>query len=185
MPSPLHVPHSRMDKMVFRWLDGYAEHTPGTEAFHGVSTLLGNDSEVQPDAVLMTVAGSSVHQPIADVGPVIGAPELVVEIAASTAPIDLFEKRALYEREGVWEYLVILVRKPERVLWFVRRREQFEELNPGGDGLFRSEVFPGLGLDPAALLQGNSARVREVVEQGLATAEHTDFVQQLGSAHSG
>jgi hypothetical protein len=61
----------------------------------------------------------------------------------------------------------------------VLRNGQFEELAPGGDGILRSEVFPGLWLDPAALLQRDSTRIREVLQQGLATPEHAAFVARL------
>ena len=185
MPSPLHIRHGRMDPQIQGWLRDYCMGTPGVEVLAGVTTLLGPDSEVQPDAALLTVAGSNVREPLPEDGFVHGAPELVVEIAMSTAPFDLFEKKELYERYGVQEYVVVLVREPTEVLWFVRRGDKFEKLELGGDGFFRSEVFPGLWLDPAALVQRNAARVREVVEQGLATAEHADFVQQLESAQAG
>lgn len=39
-----------------------------------------------------------------------GAPELVVEIAANTATIDLREKKRAYRRNGVKEYIVWQVR---------------------------------------------------------------------------
>jgi hypothetical protein len=40
-------------------------------------------------------------------------------------------------------------------------------------------VFPGLWLDPAALLRRDGKRVREVLDQGLATPEHAAFVAKL------
>ena len=36
------------------------------------------------------------------------------------------------------------------ISWFIRRGDRFEGLRPGEDGLYRSEIFPGLWLDPAA-----------------------------------
>lgn len=185
VPSPLYLRHGRLDPQIQGWLRDYGIGTPGVEVLAGVTTLLGSDSEVQPDAALVIAAGSDVREPLPEDGFVKGAPELVVEIAVSSAPIDLYEKKALYQKYGVREYVVVLAREPRKVLWFIRQGDRFEELAPGEDGIFRSDVFPGLWLDPAALLQGNPARVREVVELGLATAEHADFVERLGSAHSG
>src|SRR5437762_2572336 len=83
-------------------------------------------------------------------------------------------------RAGVKEYVVVTLRQ-RRVYWFVRRDERFVELQPGADGILRSEVFPGLWLDPAALLRGNRRRVLEVLRQGLATPEHAAFVARLAS----
>jgi hypothetical protein len=42
-----------------------------------------------------------------------------------------------------------------------------------------SQVFPGLWLDKTALLAGNLAEVLEVLQEGLASGEHQDFVQVL------
>ena len=63
--------------------------------------------------------------------------------------------------------------------WFVLRAGQYERLPLDANGLLRSEVFAGLWLDPAALLQGNLARVLAVVQHGLASPEHATFVARL------
>ena len=94
--------------------------------------------------------------------------------------IDLHLKRNDYERAGVREYVVVVLRQ-QRVLWLVRRDGHFQELQPGADGIFRSEVFPGLWLDAAALLRNDGPRVTEVLRQGLATPEHAEFVARLAA----
>ena len=63
--------------------------------------------------------------------------------------------------------------------WFVLRAGQYERLAAGADGILRSEVFPGLWLDPAALENGDLARVLAVLQQGTASAEHHQFVARL------
>jgi hypothetical protein len=63
--------------------------------------------------------------------------------------------------------------------WFALRGDRYEPLAPGPDGILRSEVFPGLWLDPAALIAGDGARLIAVLQEGLASAEHTAFVQRL------
>ena len=47
------------------------------------------------------------------------------------------------------------------------------------DGLYRSKVFPGLWLDPAALLRGDLAGVLATLDRGLASPEHAAFVAKL------
>lgn len=72
----------------------------------------------------------------------------------------------------------------EQLDWFVLREGRYEKLSPGKeDGLYRSEVFPGLWLDGAALLSGNLARVLEVVQQGTASDEHAAFNEHLRAAY--
>jgi hypothetical protein len=46
-------------------------------------------------------------------------------------------------------------------------------------GLVHSEVFPGLWLDPAALVRGDLATVLATVQQGLTSPEHHAFVARL------
>ena len=50
------------------------------------------------------------------------------------------------------------------------------------DGLYRSEAFPGLCLDPAALLRGDRQGVKAAVAAGVATPEHDEFVRGLAVA---
>ncbi len=105
-------------------------------------------------------------------------------MASSSESIDLHRKKDEYEQAGVKEYLVIALRQ-RRIYWFVRRGGRFEELAPGQDGILRSEVFPGLWLDPAALLQLDGRRLKEVLRQGLATPEHAAFVAKLAAGAGG
>jgi hypothetical protein len=50
--------------------------------------------------------------------------------------------------------------------------------------LYRSTAFPGLWLDPQALLTGDRKRLREVVDLGCATPEHAAFVARLAAART-
>jgi hypothetical protein len=63
--------------------------------------------------------------------------------------------------------------------WFVLRSWQYERLVPDPQGVLRSEVFPGLWLDTAALLRGDIAAVLATVQHGLASSEHQVFVARL------
>jgi Uma2 family endonuclease len=106
------------------------------------------------------------------------APELVAEVAASSASIDLHTKCHVYRRNGVREYLVWRVLDQE-IDWFVLQAGQYERLQPDTQGLLRSEVFPGLWLDTAALLRGDLARVLTAVQHGLTSPEHAALVARL------
>jgi Uma2 family endonuclease len=177
LSSPLKRPHGRIHIQATRWLGEYEEATPGTELYDNATNILGAESEPQPDLCLL-IASDKGGQTRAEDDYIVGAPELIVEIASSTEALDLHRKRRDYQEAGVREYVVVVLRQA-RVLWFVSRGGQFEELAPGDDGIFRSEVFPGLWLDPAALSRRDAARLREVLQQGLATPEHTAFVARL------
>jgi Uma2 family endonuclease len=179
MPSPTKRPHGRTHGRVIKWLGVYEDATPGTEMYDNTSNLLGPENEPQPDACLL-IAPHRGGQTSEKEEWIVGAPELIVEVASSTESIDLHGKYADYQRCGVREYVVVALRQ-KKVFWFVARDEEFVELAASPDGVLRSEVFPGLWLDPAALLSGDQPRVRAILEVGLASAEHAAFVAQLAA----
>ena len=65
------------------------------------------------------------------------------------------------------------------VEWFVLREGVYESLKPDETGILRSEVFPGLWLQPAALWSNDLAVMLSVLQEGLASPEHIAFVEQL------
>ena len=131
----------------------------------------------QPDCLLMRLPEFGGQADIVD-GYIEGAPELVGEVSSSTVSLDLHAKLNVYRRNGVREYVVWRTQDDE-IDWFVLREGQFERLAPDADGILRSQQFPGLWLDAAAMTSGNLKRVIQVVQQGVASAEHAEFVQQL------
>jgi Uma2 family endonuclease len=103
---------------------------------------------------------------------------LVIEVSSSSVSYDLGNKLKVYRRNGVREYVVWRVRD-RQIDWFVLRGGCFEPLTPAADGTLRSTVFPGLWLDPAALLRGDLATVLAVLQQGLNSPEHAEFAASL------
>ena len=79
---------------------------PGARAGGSATIYLDATSEVQPDAFLFRLepAGPGARQ-TAD-GYLEGAPQLVVEVSASSASYDLHDKKEIYRRNDVREYLV-------------------------------------------------------------------------------
>src|SRR4029077_11757644 len=102
------------------------------------------------------------------------------EVSFSTESIDLNAKKTDYEQAGVKEYVVVALRA-RKVFWFVRKRGRFKELALGADGIYRSEVFPGLWLDADALLRRDRKRLLTVARRGLASPEHATFAAKLAS----
>jgi len=179
MPSPLMRPHGRMHVVVIDWLSRYEDATPGAETYDNATAILDDQNEPQPDVCLLIIPpgkGQTRDQDEYIAGP----PELIIEVASSSTSIDLHRKRDEYEKVGVKEYAVIALNEG-RVYWWVLRNGRYEDLPRGSDGILRSEVFPGLWLDPEALLRLDKQRVRAVLQQGLASPEHAAFVQWLAT----
>ncbi len=180
MPSPVGRDHARAHVPTIVWMDRYAEATPGVEVLDNMTTVLGRESELQP-AALLRILPEYGGRTATERGFVRGAPELVVEVSKATRYVDLGPKLEDYERAGVLEYVVRAL-DPDEVIWHVLREGRLVAVPPGADSLYRSEVFPGLWLDPAALLAGDRVGLRVALHQGLATAEHSAFVARLAAA---
>ena len=179
IPSPLFDEHGGFTENVSFWLGFYRHRTPGLRASAGASTILGDGTEVQPDHQLRILPELGGKARVVG-GYVCGSPELVVEVSRSSREYDLGDKKDDYRRGRVPEYIVVDI-GPDHVYWFVLRNEQYDELPAGPDGLYRSEVFPGLWLDPRALLAEDLQGLTAALERGLATPEHAIFVDRLNA----
>jgi Uma2 family endonuclease len=180
MSSPMKPGHGSYGARFTHWLGDYQDETEGTEYYGGATSILGPDSELEPDSSLIILPEFGGQTRIDDAGYLRGAPEFVGEIGSATESIDLHAKKRDYEKAGVREYVVIALRQ-NKIFWFVRRKGKFRELEPGPDAVFRSLVFPGLWLDAAAFLRRDSKKVRAVLRDGLASPEHAAFVRKLRS----
>jgi Uma2 family endonuclease len=182
MPSPVGRAHSVAQVPVIVWLDYYAEKTLGVEVMDNATTILGWKSEPQPDGLLRILPESGGRTWV-EHGFVHGTPELVVEVSKATRYVDLGPKKADYEQAGVLEYVVHAI-DPDEIFWFGQDQGALVQRAISGDGLYRSTAFPGLWLDPQALLKGDRQRLRDVIELGCATPEHAAFVARLAAART-
>jgi Uma2 family endonuclease len=180
--SPLRFePHAEPHSSIVGWLWVYRIATPGVRLGDNATVRLDMDNEPQPDAILRLDESAGGQSRLTDDGYVEGAPELIVEVAASSASYDLGDKLKVYRRNQVQEYLVWQV-YDQRLDWFRLSEGEYVPLQPDAAGVVRSEIFPGLWLPVPALLEGNLAEVLAVLQQGLATAEHAAFVEQLSGS---
>ncbi len=179
MPTPVSFEdHGGPHFDLIGWLALYRAATPGIRGGDNASLWLDLDNMPQPDAFLIILPSHGGQARISTDGYIEGAPEVVGEVAASSASYDLHDKLKVYRRNGVREYVVWRVF--DRVIdWFVLREGSYDRLALTSAGLYQSEILPGLWLDPAALIAGDMLGVSRVVQQGLGTTEHADFVARL------
>jgi Uma2 family endonuclease len=179
MPSPVRFDvHGYPQALLAAWLVAYSESTPGVLCGDNSTVRLDLDNVPQPD-LLLRIAGARGTSRLSG-GYLEGPPELVVEVAASSASYDLHQKLHVYRRAGVHEYLVLRT-EDAAIDWFVLRGGTYERLAADARGILRSEVFPGLWLDGPALLRGDPAALRAAVTAGTATDAHASFRAQLAS----
>jgi Uma2 family endonuclease len=179
MPSPTRAEqHSRPHGDVITWLNIYRTATPGIWTGDAPTVRLDNENEVQPDAVLrLKMGGRSV---LTEDDYLEGPPELIVEVAASSAAYDLHVKRRVYQRVGVGEYLALQVYE-QRADWWTLREGAYQPLLPDEKGILRSEQFPGLWLNVPAFWASDLAAVLATLQEGLAPPEHVAFAARLAA----
>jgi Uma2 family endonuclease len=182
VPSPARYRcHSRPHSHLMGWLIAYEAATPGVEAADNSTVRLDLDNETQPDGLLLIDPERGGQARISADDYVELAPELVAEIAASSVSYDLGTKLNAYRRNGVREYVVWRVLN-RAIDWFALRESDFVPLDPDERGILKSEIFPGLWLNAAAMIAGDLRRVLEVLHEGLASAEHAAFLARLQAA---
>jgi len=137
------------------------------------------DNEPQPDGLLRLDESVGGNSRISEDDYVEGAPELIVEIASSSASYDLHDKLQVYRRNGVREYLIWLVEEKE-FRWYIWREGTYQQLSPDEAGVLKSPFFPGLWLNVSALLAGEMPSVLSVLNSGISSREHQAFVEDLG-----
>lgn len=99
MASPVRAKrHGKPHARIMGWLVTYEAVTLGVEVLDNATVRLDADNEPQPDALLRIESGG--QSQLSEDDYIQGAPELIVEIAASTASYDLHEKRNVYRRNG-------------------------------------------------------------------------------------
>jgi Uma2 family endonuclease len=165
--SPLRfTPHAKPHGNIITWLGMYQASIPSLELGVEPTVRLDNENEPQPDVVLFRVNGNA---RIDDDGYIVGAPELVVEISASTTSYDLHDKKRAYQRNGLKEYIVWRTFDRE-VDWFVLEDGQYVTMTPDPTGILCSREFAGLWLDVTQLLAGNMQMVLQTLNQGIQSA---------------
>ena len=177
VPSPVrYTQHGQPNRYVETWLGVYEAATPGVGGAGNATVRLDLDNEPQPDSLLRINQGG--RSSVDEDGYLVGPPELVFEMAASSASYDLHDKLRAYRRNGVQEYVVWRV-LDNALDWLVLRESTYEKLEPDEAGVLRSEVFPGLWLNLNALLTREMHAVLATLQDGLGSPEHAAFVTRL------
>jgi Uma2 family endonuclease len=173
------VPHADL----MGWLWTYRAFTTGVLVADNSTVRLDLGNEPQPDACLYIQPSHGGRVKMSAEGYIEGGPELVAEIAGSSASIDLNQKLDAYRRNGVQEYIVYRTYDGE-IDWFTLVAGDFEPLKPDNDGIYRSSAFPGLWLMGKALVSSDPNGLLASLQAGIASPEHANFVQRLAaSAH--
>jgi Uma2 family endonuclease len=172
--------HAQPHSLLIAWAVVYSASTPNVLVGDNATVRLDIDNEPQPDILLRLDPDKGGTSRIGADGYVEGPPELVIEIAASSASYDLRDKLRVYRRNGVSEYIVWQI-YDQRLDWWQLNAGEYIPLKPDDSGVVRSNILPGLDLNVPALLENNMAQVLASLQQGLVSQEHAAFVAKLAT----
>ena len=179
MGSPVRIDqHGEQHAIFITWISVYRFSQPYFRLGDNSTVRLDPLNEPQPDAALLILPEFGGQAGVGPEGYIEGPPELVAEISASTRSIDLKTKLEIYCKSGIKEYLVWRV-LDQAIDWFVLREEKYERLLADEQGVYRSEVFPGLWLDSEAVLRFELPKVLATLQQGIASPEHRQFIEKI------
>lgn len=179
MPSPVRLEkHSKPHSRIVLFLGSYVAATPGTDFGDNATVRLDLENEVQPDAFLRILETAGGHSRATVDDYLEGSPEMVVEVAASSAAYDLHEKLRVYRRNGVQEYLVLLAYEQE-THWFQLLEGEYLLMSPDENGVIQSQVFPGLHFHVNSFWTDDLTGLLRVLQAGIASPEHQAFVASL------
>ena len=178
MPSPVYAQHGEPHAIVMGWLLTYVAATPGIRLLDNTSLRIDSRSEVQPDAMLLLSEAQGGKSQATGDGFMQGSPEFIAEVAASSVSYDMHSKLRVYQRNGVQEYLVLLAYE-QRIAWHALVAGKYGHLQPGDDGVLRSQVFPGLWLHAEKFWANDVSGLLDVLQEGLRSPEHVEFVARF------
>lgn len=179
MSSPVRVknhgkPHARMMTI----LGYYQMLTKGLDLLDNTTFIASEFYEPQPDVVLRIEEEFGGKSWVNDDDYLEGAPELVVEIATSTASYDLHDKLEMYEQKGVQEYIVWRVLDGQ-IDWFQLVDGKYQKLLANKNGIVESKVFIGLRLNIKAMLKDDLQQVLADLQKGINTKKYKEFAKTL------
>jgi Uma2 family endonuclease len=179
MASPVRVknhgePHARM----MGFLANYQMLTNGIGLLDNTTFIVNEFYEPQPDCVLRIEEEFGGKSWINEDDYLEGSPELIVEIAASTASYDLHDKLEIYESKGIREYIVWRV-LDKQIDWFSLENGKYQKIEPNKQGIIESKTFIGLRLNVDAILNNDLRKVLDDLQKGLSSKKYKEFSIQL------
>jgi Uma2 family endonuclease len=176
VPSPARYDHGKYHASAVTVLGTYAAMTPTVEALDNATVFLDADNEVQPDILLRLQEDGTSR--LTESGYLAGAPELVFEIAGSSATKDLHQKKEVYRRCGVQEYIVWTLYE-NALYWYRLGEGTYELVQADEQGIIHSTIFPGLMIHAKALLNDDMAQVLQTLQMGMESEEYVRFARSL------
>jgi Uma2 family endonuclease len=158
--SPLNArDHGTPHGTMMAWVVNYTVTRPTLDYADNATLFVpGSESEVQPDVMLWDTQGGRCRD--RGDGYIDGSPELVIEVAASSAFLDAGAKLRVYQRAGVQEY-VIWFTEQRRFTWYAHDGAEFVALEPDTEGWIESRAFRGLRMHPEGLIAGDRTVILE------------------------
>lgn len=179
MASPVRVTkHGKPHARIMGALANYQMNTLGLDLLDNITYIANETYEPQPDTVLRIEEEYGGKSWVNEDDYLEGSPELIVEIASSSASYDLHDKLEIYQEKQVQEYIVWRV-LDEQIDWFSLENGKYQKLNADENGIIESKLFKGLRINISALLEDDLKKVLRDLQSGLQSEVYKKFAKQL------
>ncbi|MEM0969689.1 MAG: Uma2 family endonuclease [Verrucomicrobiota bacterium] len=169
MASPVSLDHAEPDSLLQTWIGYYATQFPDVQSSTNVTLRLGPKEVPQPDGCLRRLPEAGGKSQVESTGSqryLSGPPELVAEVSLSSASLDAHAKKESYLAAGISEYLLWNLNEKE-ILWWRLVDDDYQLIPLAADGFLKSQVFPGLWLNPEAMIALDGQSVIKGLQQGM------------------
>jgi hypothetical protein len=103
-----------------------------------------------------------------------GAPNFVLDVFDSEDDEVFLRRRERFFKHGVHEYVVALVGNPVTILWHRLETDGYRLVEPGDDGIIRSEALPNFWLSLKAAQDRDWWAVLGCIERGVSRRARFD-----------
>ncbi len=161
--SPLRAAHhGDPHALLSGWLFAYSVGAGNLIISDNTTLRMDAENDTQPDLCMRREGGSAW---LDQEGYLHGSPELVIEVAGSSASFDFGEKREVYEAAGIQEYLVCETHEGNIAWWNLSGGKYI--LIDSEQSVLKSRTFPGLWLDIDALHTADGKRMLQTLHRGM------------------
>ncbi len=158
----------------------YRLSTPGMYVCIHATVQIDKNTRIIPGITAMVNSGKFKQcKPDFENNAFYGAPNFVLDVVDENDSISYQERKDIFEKCGVIEYVLVYDTDPITFEWYRRIKGKFELIREDKEGTIQSSALPGLWIKTEALRIRNWWTVLAGIRQGITRKEHHDFMHTI------
>jgi hypothetical protein len=164
-------------------INRYRLHSPGLYCCVYAPVQIDDETRVFPGVLAMVNYGRHKQcDPDEDYSFFQGPPNFIVDVFPSDDWLDYNDRRDLYERCGVQEYVAVRHTQPLTWIWNRLVDGVFEEIETDHGDLITSTALPGLWIPRQSLQNADWWTIMSSIDRGVTRREHHEFMDTIWNA---